>query len=233
MKNIILLHGALGHTSHFEAYVPETGAGHKVFTPLFSGHGGLPLPTEPLTIHHYIDELSAFIEREQLDRVHLFGHSMGGYVALNYALRNPEKVDSVITLGTKLHWTPEIAAAEEKMLDPERMEEKIPKFAAMLEQLHGHAWKNLVRSVAVLMRDLGNHPPLTPQTLSSVAVPVKIMLGSLDHMVTSEESEAAARAISGGVFKLLPDLKHPLEAADPAVILQEMDEFWGFQKSAL
>ena len=47
------------------------------------------------------------------------GHSMGGYVALKLALKRPELVDRIITLGTKFNWTPEVAAKEVKMLNPD------------------------------------------------------------------------------------------------------------------
>ena len=54
---------------------------------------------------------------------------MGGYVALQLANKHPKYVQKIITLGTKFAWDKETAAKEVKMLNPEKIEEKIPAFA--------------------------------------------------------------------------------------------------------
>lgn len=51
---------------------------------------------------------------------------MGGYLALCYAAKHPERLNSVITMGTKFNWTEEQALQESKMLDPETIAEKFP-----------------------------------------------------------------------------------------------------------
>ena len=56
----------------------------------------------------------------------------------------PERVQSVTTYGTKLDWSPEVAAAMSRMFDPEKIEAKAPQLAEALAQAHGpENWKSL------------------------------------------------------------------------------------------
>ncbi|MGL6128796.1 alpha/beta fold hydrolase [Chryseobacterium artocarpi] len=107
MPNLILLHGALGHSDIFNPYLEKLSSYFTIHTPLFSGHGSLEIPAEGINIEKYTQELAGYCAENNLKDVFIFGHSMGGYVALCYALKNPENVNSIITLGTKFEWSEE------------------------------------------------------------------------------------------------------------------------------
>ncbi|WP_117590745.1 alpha/beta fold hydrolase [Chryseobacterium sp. FH2] len=62
--------------------------------PLFSGHGNTEIPENGITIEKYTWKLKEYIEKENLNNVYIFGHSMGGYVALYYALQHPSTIHS-------------------------------------------------------------------------------------------------------------------------------------------
>lgn len=227
MKNLILLHGALGHSDLFAPYKDILSRHFNVHTPLFSGHGQTSLPEGGITMEQYTRELAAYCDREELQEVHLFGHSMGGYVALCYALQQPDRVKSVMTLGTKFDWTEEQATKESKMLDPETILAKIPKYAAQLEAQHGAQWKQLLPTIAEMMIGLGKQPVLQSENLSTISLPVQIMLGDKDNMVTMEESIQVCRSIPNARFAVLPDTKHPMDRARPRLVLDLMKDFWG------
>lgn len=228
MKNLILLHGALGHPDVFIPYHEKLSGDFHIHTLLFSGHGNVDLPENGITIEQYTQELAIYIERESLKDVHLFGHSMGGYVALCYALQNPKNVHSIITLGTKFDWTEEQALKESKLLNAGVIAEKIPKYAELLESQHGSKWKQLLPAVAEMMISLGKNPPLKGVVLDTIETPVQIMVGDQDQMVTIEESTAVYRNISNAKFAILPGTKHPMEKVRPGLLLSLMKDFWNF-----
>ena len=58
-------------------------------------------------LHEAADELRAFIDHLKLDKVHLYGHSDGGSIALIYAGRFPSKVKTVITEAAHVYNEPE------------------------------------------------------------------------------------------------------------------------------
>ncbi|QBA20709.1 alpha/beta hydrolase [Chryseobacterium indologenes] len=225
MPNLILLHGALGHSDIFKPYLNVLSSYFTVHTPLFSGHGDLELPEGGLNIKKYVEELSEYCKVNHLTDVSIFGHSMGGYVALCYAMENPENVNSVITLGTKFDWTEEQALKESKMLNPDVILEKIPQYAQLLESQHGTKWKQLLPGIADLMIDLGKNPPLE-NNFATITTPVQIMVGDKDNMVTLEESSRVYRSLPNAKLAVLPDTKHPIDKVRPDLLLNLIKDFW-------
>ncbi|REC49718.1 alpha/beta fold hydrolase [Chryseobacterium pennipullorum] len=225
MPHLILLHGALGHSDLFNPYRERLSPYFTVHTPLFSGHGNSELPADGITITKYTEELAEYCLENGLKDVSIFGHSMGGYIALCYAMKNPENVNSIITLGTKFDWNEEHAVKESKMLNPEMILEKVPKYAQLLESQHGLQWKQLLPAIADLMVDLGRTPPLHGN-LSTITTPVQIMVGDQDTMVTIEESSHTYRSLPNAKLAVLPDTKHPMDKVRPVLLFELLKDFW-------
>lgn len=226
MKNLILLHGALGHSDIFTPYLEELSKYFHLHTPLFSGHGNTEIPESGITIEQCTTELATYCEKKGLRDVYIFGHSMGGYTALCYALQHPENINSVITLGTKFNWSEEQALQESKMLNPDAILLKVPQYASLLESQHGSKWKQLLASVAEMMISLAKNPPLTINRLAEVTIPVRIMVGDHDQMVSIEESMDVYKSIPNASLAVLPDTKHPMEKFRPKLLLDMMKDFW-------
>ena len=86
---------------------------------------------------------------------------MGGYVALYLAFHQPQLVESVITLGTKLLWDETTAAKETAMMQPEVILQKVPGFANQLAQRHHpQDWKVVMTKTAEMLTAMGNNNPL-------------------------------------------------------------------------
>jgi len=226
MDHLLLLHGALGHSSHFEPFLPFLREHFQVHTPLFRGHGGTGIPTSGLSIESYVMQVAAYLQEQQLERVHIFGYSMGGYVALCYAQQQPERVASLLTLATKLHWNPGSVQQEVKMLHPDTIREKVPKYAAQLEALHGTEWPALLTGIAGLMTRLGEQPLLNETVYRSVQTPVRLMVGDQDTMVSIDETRSAVQQIPGATFAVLPGTKHPIDRVRTSLLIDLMKDFW-------
>lgn len=175
----------------------------------------------------FADQLHGLFETHQLKEPHVFGYSMGGYAALCYALRYPSRIRSILTLATKFNWTRDTAREESKMLIPENIEKKVPRFAAHLASLHGaDKWKDLVSAMAEMMIDLGDNPRLTAENYGQLSVPVQLMVGDRDNMVSIEETLAASRQIPDARLAVLPAVQHPLEKVRPRFLLDFVNDFW-------
>ncbi len=202
----------------FDPLLPHLGPDAVVHRMHFPGHGGLPAD-DPVLMPQMAEALVRFVRERRLEGVRVFGYSMGGYAALWAEAYNPGLFGSIRTLGTKFDWTPEGAEREAAMLDAEKIEAKVPQFAAALAQRHAPAdWKRVLHNTKILMRDLGAGNKLEAGHLGGIAIPVAIGRGELDSMVTEEESRAAAAWLPNGTFVTLPGTKHPLEQVDPAVL---------------
>ncbi|AZA77791.1 alpha/beta hydrolase [Chryseobacterium sp. G0186] len=225
MPNLILLHGALGHKDIFKPYLEKLSPYFTIHTPLFSGHGDLELSSDGISIEKYTEELTAYCTENKINDIFILGHSMGGYVGLCYAMKNPENVNSIITLGTKFDWTEEQALKESKMLNPDIILEKIPQYAQLLETQHGSKWRQLLPAIADLMINLGKNPPLE-NNLATINTPVQIMVGDKDNMVSIEESISIYRKLPNAKLAVLPDTKHPMDKVRPNLLLCLIKDFW-------
>ncbi|OJV50779.1 MAG: hypothetical protein BGO31_07220 [Bacteroidetes bacterium 43-16] len=224
MEHLLLLHGALGHPGYFD-FIKEKFSGiYTLHTPVFEGHAGEPF-TE-LSIGAYVAQINKYCMENDLDQVSIFGYSMGGYVGLCYAAQFPEKVTAIMTLATKLNWSPEIAAKEAGMLDPAVIKEKVPRFADYLHQLHGEDWEQLCSTVATLLSDLGAKPLLTGSEFGAIRAKAQLMVGDKDNMVSVEETFNAARQIKESSFAVLPATIHPFEKVNRPLVLKLMEDFF-------
>ena len=224
-KNLILLHGALGTKEQVAALKAALSDTFTVYDLNFEGHGGRG-STREFSMSHFAENVLQFMKEHSIDKAHFFGFSMGGYVALQFAKDHSHKVQSIVTLGTKFDWTPESSAKEVKMLNPEVILEKVPKFAQHLESVHApNDWKQLLEKTADMMLSLGSGQALTAGEFEQISPKVLICVGGKDHMVSQQESEAVASHLPNSSFRLLPDFVHPVEKADPELLAGIISEF--------
>lgn len=210
--SLLLLHGALGSKQQFEPLSKALEEHFDVHSLDFDGHGSVPASRQTFRIEHFAEDVALYLERGNLTSVHIFGYSMGGYVALYLANKQPQRIQSIITLGTKFAWNPETAAKEASMLNPERMKEKIPSFVKRLEMLHPASdWASVVEKTKEMMITLGNAPLLDATALVAIQQRVRISIGDRDEMVTLEETVSAHKALRASELAVLPNTPHVLE----------------------
>jgi esterase/lipase len=221
---LLVLHGALGSAMQMQPLVDVLKKKFEIFTLNFSGHGGLPLPTGKLSIDLFVQEVRQFLDKNQIEQINIFGYSMGGYIALKLAVED-KRVNKIFTLGTKFHWTPQSAEHEVLMLDPDKIEEKVPAFASILKERHAPTdWKELMNKTVEMMLELGRNPSLTENILNKITTPVTITIGDQDNMVTIEESEWAVKALPNGELKIFKGFKHPIEQVDLEELVQSIHQ---------
>lgn len=227
MKHLVLLHGALGSPEYFEKIKEALSGEYILHTLTFAGHAGTALPNDGLRMQNYVAQLVDFCDTLPSEPLAFFGYSMGGYVALAYAAQYPERVSAVMTLATKLQWSPEIAAREVKMLQPAAAQQKVPQFAAYLSGLHGsERWAPLMQRIADMLLALGENPLLTDVMLSKIHAPVQLMVGDKDNMVSIEETMQVYRSLKNATLAVLPNTVHPFEKINTPMLLQLMRDFF-------
>jgi pimeloyl-ACP methyl ester carboxylesterase len=215
MNPVLLLHGALGALTQLEPFKHQLESyGRQVYVLNFSGHNGESFK-ETFDIETFADDVLFFLDQHQLQCVDVFGYSMGGYVAMWLACVHPHRVARIVTLGTKFDWSPESAEKEAQKLNPEKILEKVPAFARLLEHRHApNDWKELMQKTGDMMLGLGNRPLLAEENLKEIKHPVTICLGDQDDMADHTFSEQVAVWLPNGNFKVLENTPHPIEKVD-------------------
>lgn len=225
MNSFLLLHGAIGSKDQLQPIAEQLKNTFDVHTLNFSGHGGEPMPSS-FSIEQFAEDVLTYLKQNNISKTNIFGYSMGGYVALYLAKHHPDKVEKVITFATKFEWTPEIAAKEIKMLNAEKIEEKIPAFAATLEKRHQpNDWKMVLQKTSDMMVALGNNNTLKLADYNSITIPVLVSLGDEDNMVTLTETQNVCNNLQNGKLIVLKKTPHPIEKVDVNLIVDELKNF--------
>ena len=215
MDSLILLHGALGAKAQLEPLkkkLEETGLVN--YSMNFSGHGG-ELFRDDFGIETFAQDVIYFMDNHSISKADIFGYSMGGYVAVWMAHIFPDRVNTILTLGTKFDWSPESAEKEVKKLNADKILEKIPAFARILEHRHlPNDWKALLDKTGRMMVSLGDSPLLTEKNLKSIHHKILICLGDQDDMADRSYSEQVAQWLPNGTFHLLQNTPHPIEKVE-------------------
>ena len=218
MKTLLLLHGALGSKVQFNELKSFLSKKYDVHVLNFAGHGGRS--TEKVFSNEFFSkDIVEYLDENKIDHCDILGYSMGGYVALHFAKTNPAKIGKIMTLATKFNWTPETAAKEIKKLNPVTIEQKVPKFAAMLEARHApNDWKIVLDKTADLMKGLGNGHALNENDFSGINNEILIAIGDADKMVSIEESKKVADILPNGKLLILEGVEHPIEQVDTQLL---------------
>ncbi len=212
MKNLLILHGALGAKSQFNALRESLENQYNIHCLEFEGHGKYDNYTGSYSIEGFADQTRATLRALGWEKPLVFGYSMGGYVALKLESMHPGTFEKVVTLGTKFNWNPEGAQQEARMLNVEKIEEKVPAFALYLQSLHGETeWKSVVARTADMMISMGVNPPITAEVLSGISLPVHCMRGEKDVMVTEEETLWAVNALQHASYEQVEGWLHPID----------------------
>lgn len=215
MQHLILLHGAIGAKDQLTAIADELRADFNVHLLNFSGHGGDPFPQTAFSIELFAENVLQYIKQHGISTANIFGYSMGGYVGMYLAKNFPAKINKLVTLATKFYWDETIAANEAKMLDAEKIEQKIPAFAKQLATRHSpNNWKEVLSKTKELLLALGSNNVLRTEDYSTINISSLLLLGDRDKMVTLEETVAVYKQLPNASFAVLPSTPHPVEQAD-------------------
>lgn len=144
-----------------------------------------------------------------------------------YAALHPERVRSVVTLGTKFLWTDADLHKELRMLNPDLMEQKVPAFAQALADAHGaDRWKEVVRAIARSMSELAAAPLLTPDVCARIQCPTLLCVGEKDNTAVPADTLRFAERVKGAEVCVLPDTPHPIDKVDIDALVPRLNVFW-------
>ncbi|NNE72651.1 MAG: alpha/beta hydrolase [Acidimicrobiales bacterium] len=130
-RPLVLVHGITGARHDWRKVVGPLSEARSVITIDQRGHGETSHPADPSTYHfdQLVDDLAGFIEEVVGGSFDLLGHSMGGMVAMRYAMKKPDRLRSLVLMNTA-----PVSPEKPFGLDPEHIE---GLFAAVAE--HGLA----------------------------------------------------------------------------------------------
>jgi 2-succinyl-6-hydroxy-2,4-cyclohexadiene-1-carboxylate synthase len=101
-RPLVLIHGYTGFRHDFATQLPELGALGRTLAPDLRGHGESSHAPDPsrYTLARCAQDVLGLLDALGVERCDLLGHSMGGMIALRFALAHPERVASLVLMNT-------------------------------------------------------------------------------------------------------------------------------------
>jgi len=96
---LIFIHGVGMCKEIWQPQVEHFSKNYRVITYDFLGHGQSLLKKDKLTLEDYISQLYNLVNEIGVSKFSIIGHSMGALIAVAFALRYPEKVDTLIPIN--------------------------------------------------------------------------------------------------------------------------------------
>ena len=93
-----MLHGGPGTPSYYLNPLSPLGKDRKVITfdQLGCGRSDAISDTTLMTIDNFVEQVNKLLAALQIDKVHLYGHSWGTMLGMDYYLKYPQKIKSLI-----------------------------------------------------------------------------------------------------------------------------------------
>jgi proline-specific peptidase len=247
---LIMLHGGPGfdHTPFKQpVFKPLTDVAQVVYYD-HRGNGRSDRSTpDRWNLDTWADDLRALCDVLGIDHPVVFGGSFGGFVALNYALRHPDHPAKLILSSTAAHITFERTFAafersggEEARLIAERFWTNptdqdfedyirvcVPLYAQQAQPPDVFARVTRHIDVARHFRVTGGMSFDFRDSLQSISCPVLLMAGTLDPMVTIDDSRDLAAALPPDRVRFVEfeQAGHMLALERPEPVIAAMKEF--------
>ena len=94
-RKVLLTHGAGSSRATWKDVIPALAEDNSVYTPDLIGFGDTPRRDFPHTPEYMAEYLVRFMDSVGIEKAALVGHSLGGRVCLEVALRHPERVSGL------------------------------------------------------------------------------------------------------------------------------------------
>lgn len=100
---VVLLHGFCGSHEYWDQVLPVLSENNRVIVPDLPGHGDSSYPTGNYELEYMADTVKELLDGLELEKVTLFGHSLGGYITLAFAEKYEERLHGFSLIHSTAH----------------------------------------------------------------------------------------------------------------------------------
>ena len=226
---LVLLHPFPFSRGLWSAVTEALPAHQRVLTVDAPGFGESPLPDGRFTIAGFADALAALLDQLKIPRATLLGMSLGGYTALAFAARHPDRLAALVLADTRAGADSadtragrDAAIALIREAGPDAyLSGSLPRLvspAASVELIASLRACAETRAPSLIagLEALRDRPDRTAE-LSAIRVPTLVLRGAQDQVTPEADMKQMATAIPGATFVSLPEAGHlaHLEAPGP------------------
>ena len=224
---LVVLHGAAGATTlETEPLIRHLEPHFHILALDFAAHGASETYQDALlTVDFLADNVRGVLDFFGIDRTHVFGFSLGGFVALRFASMHPRRADRLAVHNTNVDWTDELAAAMNARFDAAMLTSRFPDVVRRLETFHTD-WQRLFERINRMIARLPAHRQ-TQHALHRIDHPVFVSAVDQDDVLPLGVPFSLQRALPQSTLAILPGNRHALRHLDPALYARLLIRHFG------
>lgn len=236
-KAIVLIHGFCGSSLYWEKVIPELSKNYRVIAPDLPGHGESSMAKGHYSIEEYAEMLKGLLDQLNIQKVTMFGHSLGGYITLAFA----EKYSNDLNGFSLIHSTafPDSEEAKKgRLANTEKVQKEgikslidglVPKLFSPDNVEEDHI--KVVKEIGYLTTPEGAISALTAMKnrndrnpiLEATPLPVLLVAGELDQIIPAEKTFSVSR--DNIKQRLIKNSGHMSMYENPTELISEMNEY--------
>lgn len=206
---LVFMHAGGMESSFWNAQVSYFSKKYRVITYDLRGHGWSDNSEGNYTVEDCVKDLYHLLNRLYIRKTYLAGLSMGGYIALNFTLCYPERVDALILAGTNSGpVTDTVVKMREEMAD----------------RIKATKGADLALNYLMAYEANTDRPDLTDR-LSEINKPVLIIVGDRDIAAPLYISEEMHRRIANSQIAVISDCGHRCSQEQPDIYNSIVGDF--------
>ncbi len=240
---VVLIHGfPLNH----EMWNPQIDFLKRNFRAVvydIRGHGDSDVEDGLYTIEFFVDDLIGLMDHLKIEKAVLCGLSMGGYISLRAAERNPERLQALILCDTKAEADSNEAKLKRAASIRSIKDEGLGQFAEsqVRSLLAPQTFNRSPTIVETIRKMILRNSPLgicgallamagrtdTTVTLPKIKVPTLILVGEQDTLTPPPLSKAMYETIPNSKIHIIPEAAHLSNLENPSRVQQAFQRFLG------
>lgn len=203
---LLLLHGNSGSISEVKNQIPALAQHFQVIAVDTRAQGQSGDDGRPLSYDLFADDMSALLSALKLPAADVVGWSDGGNTGLSLALRHPQQVHRLVTMGANLY--ADTTAISASLLKQVRHDKKMLTLVSPL--------KKQFRTSRRLVNLLLQYPQMRPAELQKITAPTLVLAGEKD-VIKEGHTRLIAGSIPGAQLTIFPGLSHYAPQENPAL----------------
>lgn len=233
-RKIVLVHAAGSNANTWHNQLAHLGAAHSPIALDLPGHGRSAGVEGLASVLDYSDFLIAFMDTLRIDSAVIAGRSMGGAIAMDLALRYPNRAQALVLIATAAKFNlPAETVNGLRAVTQGRAPQAFltnafsPKTVANNFNVVRESWMEQIKTdprvrytdvLAVNAVDLR-------EAIGGIRKPVLVIAGADDTITPPADAELIKSRIAGASLAIIPDAGHSVPTEKPAEVNAAIENF--------
>ncbi|MEU0108440.1 alpha/beta hydrolase [Streptomyces sp. NPDC006251] len=224
--SVVCVHGAGVSSREFQPFIEVLGRRRDAWTVDLPGFGASGGPPRPLGLRALADAVAEWLTAVGLEQAVLLGGSFGCQVAVEAAVRHPDRITGLVLVGPTVD-----PAARGFLRQLLRWVRNAPHEQASMAVLNLADYRDAgVRRVACTFTETLRDR--IEDKLPHILVPTLVVRGAYDRLVPQEWAEEVTRLLPAGRLAVVPKAGHMVPYRRPHALAGLVSDFLAHQCAA-